>query len=760
MSSSPPLTFGIALSTHDVSLILDLSDGALPAVVHWGASLGDLQSEDLAVLAVTGAALNGVNDIDPPRRVAVLPEQCHAWPGRPGLQGSRAGRGWSSRFTVDRVTIDGEVLTGSHVGGPGLVAVHAADSQTDLSLNLQIALEPSGVVRMQATVTNDATDAFTVDAVNLTLPLPGAAEELLDFGGRHGHERVPQRQPLHTGIHSRENRRGRTGADSAYVLHAGTPGFGFGHGDIYAIHTGWSGNHVHYAERTFTGDAVLGGGELLLPGEICLGEGESYTSPWVYFSCGVGLDAVARRFHGYLRARPNPVSADRPVTLNVWEAVYFDHSLDRLVDLAERAARVGVERFVLDDGWFGDRRDDRAGLGDWVVSSQVWPQGLHPLINRVRDLGMQFGLWFEPEMVNLDSDLARAHPEWILAARDELPVSSRNQQVLNLAEPGAYEHIKSQMLALLAEYDITYLKWDHNRDLIEAGSQADAGRPAVHAQTAAVYRLLDELRAEHPGLEIESCASGGARVDLGILERTDRVWVSDIIDPLERQHMLRWTTQLIPPEYMGSHIASGHSHSTGRRHDLSFRAGTAIFGHLGIEWDLTQEPDSTLDDIAQWVALYKEHRQLLLSGDVVRADRGDDCVFVHGVVAGTGQEAIFAYVTAGYPGMSPGLRVRFPGLHDTTVYRVRPLVVGTPPSALIAPSWWGEDQSEHEAESGLPHSMAHPRTVHRNAQYPGVAMTGGALGRLGVTPPVVHPDQVVLFHLQAESVASGAATTS
>lgn len=264
---------------------------------------------------------------------------------------------------MDRVTIDGEVLTGSHVGGPGLVAVHAADSQTDLSLNLQIALEPSGVVRMQATVTNDATDVFTVDAVNLTLPLPGAAEELLDFGGRHGHERVPQRQPLHTGIHSRENRRGRTGADSAYVLHAGTPGFGFGHGDIYAIHTGWSGNHVHYAERTFTGDAVLGGGELLLPGEICLGVGESYTSPWVYFSCGVGLDAVARRFHGYLRARPNPVSADRPVTLNVWEAVYFDHSLDRLVDLAERAARVGVERFVLDDGWFGARRDDRAGLG-------------------------------------------------------------------------------------------------------------------------------------------------------------------------------------------------------------------------------------------------------------------------------------------------------------------------------------------------------------------------------------------------------------
>ena len=159
------------------------------------------------------------------------------------------------------------------------------------------------------------------------------------------------------------------------------------------------------------------------------------------------------------------------------------------------------------------------------------------------------------------------------------------------ASPRRTTHVKGQILALLDEYDIGYIKWDHNRDLVEAGSQPDGGRAGVHAQTLAVYRLLDEIRAAHPDLEIESCSSGGARVDLGILERTDRVWVSDVIDPLERQHMLRWTTQLVPPEYMGSHIASDHSHSTGRRHDLSFRAGTAVFGHLGIEWDLTAVDD-------------------------------------------------------------------------------------------------------------------------------------------------------------------------
>jgi alpha-galactosidase len=754
MAEREATPFAVALSSDDVSLVLDLSGHALPAVVHWGERLAGLESRDLAAIVGTGVALNGTNDIDVPRRLAVLPEQHRAWAGRPGLQGSRDGRNWSTRFVVDRVRLDGEPLFESHVGGPGVLEVDARDRNAALALHLEVELEVGGAVRLRATVTNTGADPFTVDALTLALPLPAGLDELLDFGGRWGHERVPQRRQLHTGIHSRENRRGRTGADSAHVLHAGTPGFGFDSGDVRAVHTGWSGNHVHYAERTFTGETVLGGGELLLPGEVRIGHGESYASPWVYFSSGTGLDVVARRFHRHLRARPRPVSTARPVTLNVWEAVYFDHRLERLVDLAERAAQVGVERYVLDDGWFGGRRHDRAGLGDWVVSPDVWPQGLHPLVDRVTGLGMQFGLWFEPEMVNPDSDVARAHPEWMMAARDELPVASRHQQVLDLTVPGAYEHVKGQVLALLDEYDIAYVKWDHNRDLVEAGSQPDGGRPAVHAQTLAVYRLLDEIRAEHPALEIESCSSGGARVDLGILERTDRVWVSDVIDPLERQHMLRWTAQLVPPEYLGSHIGSDQSHSTGRRHDLSFRAGTAVFGHLGIEWDLTGVDEETLGQVAEWVTFYKEHRPLLLGGDLVRVESGDPNVLVHGVVAPDRSEAVFALATVGNPLHSPGPRVRFTGLDPTTRYRVRPVVVGEPPSGLVAPAWWGDDESLPGRGGTELHSMDHPRAVVRGASYPGTLLSGAALGRVGTTPPVVHPDQVVLFHCRAETGSS------
>ena len=205
---------------------------------------------------------------------------------------------------------------------------------------------------------------------------------------------------------------------------------------------------------------------------------------------------------------------------------------------------------------------------------------------------MQFGLWFEPEMINLDSDVARAHPEWVMATgQPDCRCVSRYQQVINLGIPECYAFIRDAILAILDEYKISYIKWDHNRDLIDAGTQPSrtAGRARADAGLLPAPRRDQGRRT--PTLEIESCASGGGRVDLGVLARTDRVWVSDCIDPLERQQIARWTTQLIPPELMGSHIASGRSHTTGRVHDLDFRAATAIFGHLGIEWDLTKTTD-------------------------------------------------------------------------------------------------------------------------------------------------------------------------
>jgi alpha-galactosidase len=702
------------LSAGGVSLVLDCRGPGLPVVVHWGAALRHASTADLEALALGAVPGPVPSTPDVPARMSVVPEHARGWSGRPGLRGHRDGRDWSASFTVDTVER-------AEQDDGATVRVRARDAAAHLALELTLELTPAGLVRMAAAVANThASEAYTLDGLSLALPVPTSATELLDLTGRWGRERSPQRRPFGIGEWMRAGRRGRTGADATLLLVAGEAGFGFRSGQVWGLHVGWSGNHETYAERLPTADSLLGAGELLLPGEVRLAPGESYRTPWVFGSYGDGLDRLSGRFHDFQRARPGHPKTPRPVVMNTWEAVYFDHDVDRLRRLADLGAEVGAERYVLDDGWFRHRRDDHAGLGDWYVDEQLWPDGLHPLVDHVRGLGLQFGLWVEPEMVNPDSDLARAHPEWILATGGRQPPLSRSQQVLDLGQPGAYDYILERLDALLTEYDIAYLKWDHNRDLVDAGHHP-GGEPGVHRQTAAVYRLLDELRARHPDLEIESCSSGGARVDLGILARTDRVWASDCIDPLERQSIQRWTGLLLPPELIGSHVGAPRSHTTGRTHDLSFRAGTALFGHFGIEWDVASATTQERAQLAQWVALYKRLRGLIHSGAVVRAQSPDPALWLHGVVSAEGEEAVFAVVAVASSAFAPLGQVRLPGLRPDVRYRVRPLPPGDAPSTAGPPPPW----------------LAAGECV----------LSGEALGSVGLQLPALNPEQLLLLHL-------------
>jgi alpha-galactosidase len=702
----------VHLRAAGVSLVLSTPEGALPGVVHWGADLGDLDAAALAELVRAEATVPVNNDVDEPQPLSLLPEQSRGWTGQPGLSGHRAGRAWSTRFATTSST-----LAPAEAGGR--LVVEAADVDAGLALRLELEVLPSGLVRHRSTLTNTAGETYEVADLALSLPVPPVATEVLDLAGRWARERAPQRLPLVVGAHVRENRRGRTGPDAPLVLAVGTPGFGFRTGEVWAQHVAFSGNHRSAAERVSAGAAVLRGGELLLPGEVRLAAGESYATPWVYAAYAAhGLDEVAARFHTHLRSRPNHPATARPVIMNTWEAVYFDHDLDRLVELARAGAEVGAERYVLDDGWFRHRRSDDAGLGDWYVDEGVWPDGLTPLIEAVTGLGMEFGLWVEPEMVNPDSDLVRAHPDWVLAPAGRRPMLSRRQQVIDLGNPDAFSHVLGRLDALLSENAISYLKWDHNRDLLEAGS-GPGGEPGVHAQTLAVYRLLDELRERHPDVEIESCSSGGLRVDLGILERTDRVWASDCIDPLERQLIQRWTSQLLPPELVGSHVGDATSHTTHRSNDLSFRAGTALFASFGIEWDVTRASEQDRAELARWVALYKEVRGLLHTGTTVRADQHDESSAVHGVVAADGGDGLFALVQLTTPLTAVPDRVRLPGLDPEATYEVTVQAPGDAPArrALADPAWF----------SG------------------GVRLSGRALAVAGLRAPGLQPQQVLLL---------------
>ncbi|MDA8870995.1 alpha-galactosidase, partial [Rhizobiaceae bacterium] len=323
---------------------------------------------------------------------------------------------------------------------------------------------------------------------------------------------------------------------------------------------------------------------------------------------------MSQRFHAHVRANivdwPDPAKP-RPVTVNTWEALYFDHDHDKLKRLADAAVKVGAERYVLDDGWFGgrdqSRDDDSSSLGDWYADPRKYPDGLGPVVDHVVDVcGMEFGLWVEPEMVNPNSDLYRAHPDWVLALDPYPRILSRNQLVLDLTNEDVSAYLYERLSSLLGEYRISYLKWDMNRDLVLPGDRK--GQAAVHRQTTALYALIDRIRAEFPHVEIESCASGGGRIDYEILKRTHRFWTSDSNDAVERARIQHGFTHFLPPEVMGSHVGPAWCHTSGRGFHPDFRALVASYGHMGLELDLTKVSDEEFDLFAAAVDRYKQDR--------------------------------------------------------------------------------------------------------------------------------------------------------
>ena len=725
------------LRAAGVCVVLDVAGPLLPRVVHWGADLGPLEDGGTSVLAASVLAATQApvprSALDAPWPLTLLPVEDDGWSGHPGVQGHREGGS-----TALRLRLDGTVRVDHLPAGGGSVLAVARDGVAGVRAEVTLRLDAHGVLHWFATLGNEGSGLYDVATVRALLPLPARAGEVLDLTGRWCRERSPQRSRLQHGTHLRASRRGRTGHDATGLMCAGTVGFGFRYGEVWAAHVAWSGDHEHLVEVLPEGAggaaAVLGGGELLRAGEVRLAPGQSYSTPEVVLVWSeAGLDGLSDRLHASVRARPGHPSGPRPLVLNTWEAVYFGTDTEHLMQLADTAADIGVERFVLDDGWFGGRRDDTRALGDWVVSDEVWPHGLHPLAERVRSHGMQLGLWFEPEMVNPDSDLLRSNPGWLLAPEGGSPRLWRFQQALDLTLPAVRNHLLERISSLVSEYGLDFLKWDHNRDLHTAVTSSQPGgrtaapdRPAVHEQTLGLYALLDALRERHPGLEIESCASGGARIDLGIAGRTDRVWTSDCNDALERQTIQRWTTLLLPPEMCGTHVGPPLGHTTHRMLDLSFRCVTALFGHAGLEWDITTCSPAELDVLRAWAGLYREVRPLLHTGRVVRADLPDDSALLHGVVDEDRAQALFAYVRlTTSPEATPG-RVLLPGLDPAARYRLRLRTEAGEPATVQAdaPGWWSAAVS-----------------------VDGFAVDGAVLSRIGLAMPVLAPAQAALLHL-------------
>ncbi|MFE5339576.1 alpha-galactosidase [Isoptericola sp. NPDC056578] len=700
------------LHRDGTALVLHLPARGLPAVVHWGADLGPLDDAAAEALLRATSRQTPPGTLDAAWRLPLLPQESDGWSGRPGLLVTRAGLPVYPRWesSVDRPDETTAVVT-------------ATDAAGNLTLRTRVEIGPGGLVTLDHELVNDGADRLEVAWLEATLTVPKTADHLTTFGGRWTREKSPLTTPMPRGTTVRESRRGRGGHDAPWVTIASEGAPRAGTGRVWATHLGWSADVRHRVDRVTEHVSLLGAGELLRPGELVLAPGESYRAPTAYFAWSdEGLDGVAARFHTWLRARPRHPRSPRPLVLNTWEAVYFDHDPERLFALARRAAEVGVERFVLDDGWFPARRDDTKGLGDWVVDRGAWPDGLEPLAELVHGLGMQLGLWFEPEMVNLDSDLARRHPEWILANPDSVPspdgLSFRTQYVLDLANPDAWEHVRGQISALVKDLGVDFVKWDHNRDLVEP---VHDGAPGTHAQTLAAYRLLDRLRQDHPALEIESCSSGGARTDLGILARTDRVWASDSNDPVERQDVQRWTELVLPPELVGAHVGPSPAHSSGRATDLSYRIATSLQGSAGFEWDILGCTPEETARITAFAALYKELRGLLHTGTVRHPDTADPALRVRTVVAQDRSEAVVTVATVASPEEALAERLRIDGLDPERRYTVRLRdEVGESRWGWVTPGWLGDGP---------------------------VTLPGRVLAEVGLQLPTLWPVQALVLHL-------------
>ncbi|MGV9344619.1 alpha-galactosidase [Streptomyces spiralis] len=395
-------------------------------------------------------------------------------------------------------------------------------------------------------------------------------------------------------------------------------------GAVWSMALAWSGSWRISAQRDHTGGpfTVTGGaGHDGLTWR--LQPGESHRTPTFagQFSTG-GFGGTSRGWHRYVTAHVLPRPDDvRPVVYNSWEATGWDVTLEGQRKLAERAAGLGVELFVVDDGWFGERTSDTAGLGDWHPNPERFPDGLSPLVQEIRGRGMRFGLWVEPEMTNPGSDLYRAHPDWVLHMPHRRRTELRNQLVLNFARTDVTEWAFKWLDRLVATYAIDYLKWDMNRAFTEAGwpGHGDAERLWTD-HTHGVYTVIDRLRAAHPRLRIEGCAGGGGRADLGMLARTEQMWISDNTDAVDRTAIQHGYSQIYPARTMSAWVTDSPNPHTGRTTPLAYRFHIAMAGALGIGGDVSRWSETELAEARALVDLYKEIRPVVQFGEQYRLD--------------------------------------------------------------------------------------------------------------------------------------------
>jgi alpha-galactosidase len=611
------------IDTNCQTMVLSSNRGELPAVIYWK----DRLPADEDLLALHDSTLRDINGgmLDQQSPLSVAPQRLDSFPGQPGLiVHNRDGKALMPRLRFVQAQLND---ANDHL----VITYNDPQLQMNFTCTITAAFS-SNVIALHNELTTDAPVLVSWLAAPV-LPAPSDSSHTLEFSGRWCGEFQINPVPWQPGARVRECLLGRTSHEHFPGLVVPTQGCNNAAGKAYGFHYGWSGGHKMITEVLPDGRRQVQFGQARDTDQLATTH--VATAPLYVTYSNSGLNGIARAFQTYVRDEviaPSGLKLPRPVHYNCWEAVYFNHDVAELQAIATEAAALGAERFVLDDGWFKGRNDDTTSLGDWEVDTAKYPDGLMPLISHVQSCGMGFGLWFEPEMVNQDSDLYRDHPDWLLGPTDQ--IKGRNQWVLDLANQTVRDYLYQRIAALLDAYPVEYIKWDHNRVL-----------PFHNAEhTQGVYQLFDRLREAYPQVEIESCSSGGGRIDFGILARTQRVWLSDSNDALERTWMQNNAALFLPSEITGSHVGPRHCHTSGRHLPMALRAWVAASRHMGFEMDpkeLDEQERSILVDAVTW---YKENRDWLHRGTVQRLDL-DDPAQIGEIQVAVDQQRFVAFIT-------------------------------------------------------------------------------------------------------------------
>lgn len=500
------------------------------------------------------------------------------------------------------------------------------DSVAGLALMLHFTVyKNSEAITSFSEVKNLGLDTVVIHQLHsVMLDLPKDDYELITFQGAYAREKTLRRQPVNQGTFRVSSNRGASGHAQTPAAILTQPSTTDDHGDALAIQLMYSGNFELLCQQSQLNDLRLSLGLNHENFEWTLEAGQQFNSPvaLIHFS-SEGLNALSQSSHEFIRQHIIPeqfAQVERPILVNNWEATYFDFNREKLLSIADRASELGIELFVLDDGWFGQRQDDNSSLGDWQVNERKIQGSLTELIAKVKAKNLQFGLWLEPEMLSEDSDLYRQHPDWAIQLPGRPHTYSRNQLVLNYANPEVVNYMKALLDELLTQHEIDYIKWDMNRNITNIGNGEDyaASMMQSHQYMLGLYSLVDYLTSKHKHILFESCSGGGGRNDLGMMRYFPQVWSSDNTDAISRLNIQHGSSFLHPVISMGAHVSAVPNHQMNRLTDLKTRGDVAMMGNLGYELDLNLLTPEEKQAVKEQVTRYKIVRPIVQLGQQYR----------------------------------------------------------------------------------------------------------------------------------------------